>query len=164
MSLWKIDSMIEQIVYRDEAIDEETGEILDTEALDRLDMERTKKLEAIACIIKNEDAAAAAIKAEIDALTKRMKAHLNREENLERYMLRSFNLYGEKKFEAPRCKVSVRTTPSVRVFDLEMLPNNYRRIIPEKWEPDKVNIKTALKNGEPVPGCELVNNQSLIIK
>lgn len=164
MNLWKIDEAIESIVYGGEAVDDETGEILDTEALDQLDMERNKKLEAIGCIIKNEEAAAAAIKAEIDALTKRMKAHLNRGENLEHYMMNSMNIYGEKKFEATRCKVSVRTTPIVRVFDLEMLPEQYRRIIPEKWEPDKVNIKTALKNGEAVPGCELVNNQSLIIK
>lgn len=164
MNLWKIDSAIEQIIYGNEAIDEETGEILDTEALDQLDMERNKKLEAIGCIIKNEEASVAAIKAEIDELTKRMKAHMSRGDNLKRYMLNSFSMYGEKKFEAPRCKVSVRTTPSVRVFDLEMLPECFRRVIPEKWEPDKVNIKTALKNGESVPGCELINNQSLIIK
>ena len=56
-----------------DAVDFETGEILDPEALDALIMERDKKIENIACWIKNLTSDAAAYKAEKDVFAERQK-------------------------------------------------------------------------------------------
>lgn len=63
-------------------IDEETGEILDAKRLDALQMEREKKLENVACWVKNLLADADAIKAERRQLEEREKAARNKAERL----------------------------------------------------------------------------------
>ena len=55
-------------------IDDETGEILDVEKLDALQMERERKLEGVALWVKDLKAEAAAVKEEADKLTARKKA------------------------------------------------------------------------------------------
>lgn len=70
MTIYEIDKAIAACLDAgtEEAVDMETGEIL---RLDALEMERSKKLENVACYIKNLSADADAIKAEKDALVKR---------------------------------------------------------------------------------------------
>ena len=58
MTIFDIDEAILNLV------DEETGEVVDIEALEALEMERDKKVSNIACWIKQLDAEAEAIKAE----------------------------------------------------------------------------------------------------
>ena len=59
MTIYEIDQAIM------ECVDLETGEIIDTEQLDKLQMERDAKLENVACWIKDLKAEAEALKAEI---------------------------------------------------------------------------------------------------
>lgn len=54
--------------------------------------------------------------------------------------------------------------PSVNIASDVMIPEKYLRIIPEKREPDKTLIKTALNNEEDVPGCSLVQQRRIAIK
>ena len=61
-NLYEIDAAISG------CIDAESGEIIDTERLDNLLIERSKKLEGVALWIKNLESDAAAIKAEKNAL------------------------------------------------------------------------------------------------
>ena len=56
-----------------DCLDPETGEILDMEALEALQMDRVQKAENVACWRKNLMAMIASIKAEEDALKKREK-------------------------------------------------------------------------------------------
>lgn len=67
-TLYEIDAAISG------CIDAESGEIIDTERLDNLLIERSKKLEGVALWIKNLESDAAAIKAEKNTLDRRMKA------------------------------------------------------------------------------------------
>ena len=85
-----------------DCVDEETGEILDTEKLDALQMEREAKLEGVALWIKDLRAEAEAVKAEADKLTARKKALENKIDGLKNWLL--FALGGEK-LNTPRCKV-----------------------------------------------------------
>jgi ssDNA-binding Zn-finger/Zn-ribbon topoisomerase 1 len=68
MNLYEIAAAITALV------DPETGELLDFDAFDALNLERERKIENIGCWIKDLSAEAAAIKAEEDALKKRREA------------------------------------------------------------------------------------------
>ena len=66
--------------------DQETGEILDSDRLDQLEMERDTKIENIALYIKNLTADAEALKAEKQSFAERQKAAENKVESLKKYL------------------------------------------------------------------------------
>ena len=72
MTIYEIDQAIM------ECVDIETGEIIDTEQLDKLQMERNTKLENVACWIKDLKAEAEALKAEKQALAERQRVAENK--------------------------------------------------------------------------------------
>ncbi|SRR6266576_822267 len=57
-----------------------------------------------------------------------------------------------------------RKSTAVVVNSPELLPESYRRIVPESWNPDKVAIGKSLKAGEKVAGCILEERLNLQIK
>ena len=64
---------------------QETGEMIDQEALDALMMQRTEKLESVALWIKNLQSDAIAFKAEKEAFAEREKAANAKAEQLKNY-------------------------------------------------------------------------------
>ena len=162
MTLYEIDRAIEDALLI--VTDPETGEILDEELFEQykqLNMDREQKIENIGCFIKNLEADAAAIKAEAKNLAARAKAAENKAEHLREYL--QFCLGGEK-FNTPRLAVSFRHSKKVEVDPdrLYDIPEEYLRY--KEPEPDKKAIGDALKAGQEIPGCELVENVSMIIK
>ena len=159
MKLYEIDNAIL------ECIDIETGEIIDTEKLDALQMEREEKIENVACWIKDLKAEAEAIKAEKFALAERQKSAENKAESLKKWL--AYALQGQK-FKTARCAVSFRKTESVEVTQegLEnlMRGGNDDLLTYEQPKPNKTAIKQALKDGLNVAGVQLVQNTSTIIK
>ena len=85
-----------------DCVDMETGEILDVERLDALQMERERKLEGVALWIKDLNYEATAVKEEADKLTARKKALDNKITGLKQWLL--YTLNGEK-MKTPRCNV-----------------------------------------------------------
>ena len=160
MKLYEIDNAIL------ECIDFETGEIIDVDKLNELQIEREAKIENVACWIKELKAEAEAIKAEKLALAERQKVSENKAESLKKWL--AFALNGEK-FSTARCSVSFRATESVEVTD-EGLENLMRggkdEFLTYKYpEPNKKAIKEAIKNdGLNIQGVQLVQNVSTIIK
>ena len=144
-----------------DCIDEETGEIIDLERLEALEMERDRKISNVACWIKDLKAEAEAIKAEKQALEKRQKAAENKAESLKQWL--QTVLEGEK-FKDARCSISYRKTEKV-VFDegfcFSSLPTQFRRIT---VEPKKTEIKDYLKTGAEMEGVQLVTTNSMQIK
>lgn len=67
-------------------VDMETGEIIDADKLQDLQLAFDEKVEGIACWIKNLLSDASAIKAEKDALAEREKACKNKAESLKNYL------------------------------------------------------------------------------
>ena len=150
------------------AVDEETGEILDTEKLDALQMEREKKLEGVALWVKDLKAEAAAVKEEADKLTARKKALDNKIEGLKEWL--KYALQGEK-LKTPRCNVYYTYNTKVAVDDEGKLIEFLQTLNePEQFlkfhEPElrKNEIKQALKDGFEIPGARLEENESLVIK
>ena len=150
------------------AVDQETGEILDTERLDALQMERERKLEGVALWVKDLNAEAAAVKEEADKLTARKKSLDNKITSLKNWLL--YALDGEK-LKTPRCNVYQTHSQRVAVADEEKLIRYLQTIEnPERFlrfrEPElrKDEIKKALKDRIEIPGAELETTESVVIK
>jgi len=151
-----------------DCVDLETGEILDVEKLDALQMERERKLEGVALWIKDMKAEAAAIKEEADKLTARKKALDNKMDGLKNWLL--YALGGEK-LKTPRCNVYQTHSQKLTVTDEEKLvqylmldddPEKYLRFKDPELRKDE--IKKALKEGEFFPGAVLEETESVVIK
>ena len=145
-------------------IDPETGEIIDIDKLNELELERDAKIENVACWIKELKAEAEAIKAEKLALAERQKVAENKAESLKKWL--AYALQGEK-FKTAKCSVSFRKTESVEVTDegLSNLMKEHDELLTYKApEPNKKAIKDALKDGLSVQGVRLGCNTSVIIK
>lgn len=153
MNLYEIDSAITACV------DEETGEIIDLEKLSELLMERDMKIEKVALWIKNLDANATAIKAERDALDKRMKSAENKAKSLREWLKNALEC---KPFETAKVRISFRKSESTET-DESVLDKKWCR---EKviYTPDKTAIKNAIKAGQSVAGAKIVVNHNIQIK
>ena len=142
-------------------VDAETGEIIDLDRLNALEMERDTKISNVACWIKDLKAEAEAIKAEKQALEKRQKAAENKAESLKQWLL--FALNGEK-FKDARCSISYRKSERV-VFDdgfcFSSLPAQFKKVT---IEPKKTEIKDYLKTGAELEGAQIVTSNSIQIK
>ena len=158
MTIYEIDQAIM------ECVDLETGEIIDTEQLDKLQMERDTKLENVACWIKDLKAEAEALKNEKQALAERQRVAENKAESLKKWL--AYALQGEK-FKTPKCAISFRKSEAVEVTDegLNNLMKEHDELLTYKApEPNKTKIKQALKDGLNVEGVQLIQNTSVIIK
>ena len=153
MKLYEIDEAILA------CIDQETGEIIDPEQLDALQIERETKLENVALWIKDLTAEAAALKAEKQAFAERQKAAETKAESLKKWLADA--LAGEK-FKTTRVAVSFRKTKSVAVSDIWALDESFIKYA----EPtaDKAAIKKAIEAGQEVNGAFLVEGTSMTVK
>ena len=158
MTIYEIDQAIM------ECVDLETGEIIDTDKLNELELERESKIEGVACWIKDLKAEAEAIKNEKQALAERQKVAENKAESLKKWL--AYALQGEK-FKTTKCAISFRKSEAVEVTDegLNNLMKEHDELLTYKApEPNKTKIKQALKDGLSVEGVQLVQNISTIIK
>ena len=149
-------------------VDAETGEILDAEKLDALEMERERKLEGVTLWVKDLSAEAAAVKEEADKLTARKRALDNKITALKSWLL--IALDGQK-LKTPRCNVYQTHSQRLSVADEEELVKFLETLEePEQFlrfrEPElrKDEIKKALKEGTIIPGASLEETESVVIK
>jgi len=151
-----------------DCVDMETGEILDSEKLDALQMERDRKLEGVALWVKDLNAEAAAVKEEADKLTARKKALDNKISALKTWLL--YALRGEK-LKTPRCNVYQTHSQKLTVENegalirfLQTLEKPERFLRFKDPELRKDDIKNALKDGYEIPGAALEETESVVIK
>lgn len=158
MSIYEIDDSIMSLV------DMETGEIEDEKRYDELQMERTKKVENIACYYKNLIAEADAIKEEEVNLTRRRKAIENKAERIKNLLVYALN--GDK-FESPKVRCSYRKSKSVQVDDgfVAWAEEHADDLLTYKEPtPNRTAIKAALADGREIEHAEIVTNESLQVK
>ena len=142
---------------------EETGEILNFDTLDELNMAIDAKVESVACHIKNQAALASSVKSEEDALAKRRKAIDSNVKRLQEYLVFAMDAMGKEKFETAKCRVSFLKSSKVNIDDESILPKDFiRQTIKE--EPDKTAIKEAIAAGEVVAGASIVTGRNIQIK
>lgn len=152
-SLYEIDAQIM------ECVDFETGEIIDEEKLQALQLEFHQKVEGIALWIKNLVAEAKMIKEEKDNLAARQKVCENKAESLKKYLGQAL---GGEKFKTPKVSISYRKSESVEVTDVSLLDDDYLKF--KEPEADKTKIKKALKDGIILEGVTIVEKNNIQIK
>jgi len=139
-------------------INYETGEILDVQRLEMLEIAKEKKIENVALWIKNLESEAAALKKEKDAFTQREKSTKNRIESLKKYLENA--LQGQK-FQTTKCAISFRTSTTLEMSEKAEIPEEFRKY---SFDLDKTKMKEALKNGANYKGFWLQKNQKIQIK
>lgn len=156
-TLWEIDKAI---MDWEMEIDPETGEILNYEELDNLNIERDKKIEGIGLYFKNVSAEAEMVKAEAKNLTERYKRLENKAESLKKYL--AYALQGEK-FSTPRLAVSYRKSESVEIGP-DFVYNKKWCEVSTTYKPDKKKLKDAIKSGKEIAGVKLIEKQNISVK
>ncbi len=140
----------------------ESGEIPEeaiSDTLEALGGELDEKIDGCACIVKQLDSEASAIKAEKSALAERQSIKEHQRDRLKDYIRQAMQLAGKKKIETARNCVSIRKAqPKAVITDLDAL-----RRCKSVWKPydykeanvDKTKLKASLQAGEQFSGAEL---------
>ena len=112
-------------------------------------------------VIKNFESEVDIIDEEIKRLNALKKARVNAVEKLKNNISDAMQLFGILEVKAPTFKMNFKKSESVEVFD--WLSTEY---VIEKitYQPDKIAIKNAIKEGKTVNGASIVTNYNLQIK
>ena len=164
MKLYEIDKALLDVIESGYSVDEETGEVYFSEdELEALITDRNYKIEGCALYVKNLEAEADAINAEIERLQARQKAKQSRADYMRQYIAQSMKLFGDTQVETARAAVSLRKSTYVDVYDAAKLaPELVRKKV--TTAPDKKEIRKRLQAGELVTGAALATRNSVIIK
>lgn len=145
----------------DIVVDEETGEILSSDALHAVEAQAAEKIEATGLYVRELQAEAEAVKAEADRMIARVKSMQKRSDYLKSMLLEALHATG--KVKTARVTVSIRTTKAVEIEEGASLPEAYTTV-KTTVTPNKVAIKQALLDGVEVPGCSLEARESVSIR
>ena len=160
-SLYSIDQAIM------ECVDFETGEVFDPEHLDALQMERTAKLENVACWVKNLMADAKAIREEEKALASRRQRIEKRIGSLEKWLTNA--LQGQK-LSTAKADVSFRRSEGLDIIDNDSFclwaMGNERDDLLKFTAPtiDAAAVKKAIKDGADIPYARIEERLNINIK
>ena len=161
MRLYEIDAAILACV------DVETGEILDIEKLEALQIERDEKIEKVALWYKDLVGDAEKIKAEKTALAEREAAMRKKAESIKEWLGRALN--GEK-LSTPRVALSFRKSEAVEIVDdaafIKWAQSTEHDDLLSYKEPtpNKTAIKAALNSGKQIDGVSIVKKFNIQIK
>lgn len=147
-------------------IDPETGEM--PEGFEQARAVVATKAQAVAAFILEDEAQADMVESHAKTLMDRVKAARKRQAWLKQYLASHMAACGITSIKSDdgtfSAKLDMGRDESVDVFQPELLPQDYMREIPAKYEPDKTLIKKALKDGFDVPGARIVAKDRLTIK
>lgn len=161
MNLYEIDQQLLDLV------DPTTGEVLDLEAFEELQMAREKKLDNMALWIKDLRSYAGAIDEEIKGLKARKDAATRKADRLSEYLQEL--LQGEKRKTA-RYVISYRKVKSVEISDEHatatwLLAHGHDEALTYPAPKiSKTSVKELLEAGEPVKGAEIIERQAMLLK
>lgn len=157
MNLFDIDVEIMKL------FDEETGEVLNLEALEQLEMARDKKLRNIIALYKNIKAEADELKKAEADFKKRAASKNKTAEKLLRYM---DNYMNGSPYECVEGRLSYRKSETTECIDEEAFLNWSGRFAYGRAElvPDKDTINEAISKGETIPGWTIVEHNRPSIK
>lgn len=160
MKLYEISDAIRAALDHIE-LDEETGEILQADALHAVEAEANDKIEATALYLRELDAEAKAAKDEADRMIARVKSMQKRSDYLKAMLLDALHATG--KVKTARVTVSIRTSKAIEVADGVTLPDAFVTVR-TTTTPNKTALKEAIEAGADIEGVRLVERESVQIK
>ena len=153
MTLYEIDEQIKALV------DDETGEIVDVDRLEHLQIARDEKLENIALFIKNLTAEEQAYKNEKLVFAAKEAQAKRKKESLKNYL--QYALDGEK-FKTTKVNVTYRKSDVLEVSENAIIPDKFLRYVAP--EINKRDLKEAVKNGLEIEGVQIIERRNMQIK
>lgn len=143
-------------------LEDQLPEELLKEALENVEGDLQEKYENIGKLLAEIDASIAALKSEEDRLHEKRKVMENKKASIKDYAFRNLKLLNIPKLQTPLFAYSIKRNPgSVNIVNEELIPAEY---YVTKFELSKKLMLEKLKNGEEVPGAELQQSESLMIK
>lgn len=138
------------------------------EKLEKLGGELEEKADNIACVIKQLQAEATAIRTEEERLAERRKSREKNAERMKKYLADNLLAVGKTKLETARNKISFRKSEAVEIDDFESFVQfaaDYPNLLKaQKPQADKVEVKKLIMLGIDVAGCRLQENSNIQIK
>lgn len=144
-------------------VDEETGEILGTDALVEFAGDLNETIKNTGLYLFELDSEAQQIDAQIKRLKARKDGMKRRADTLKNLMLDAMTSSGLKKVSDPLVTVYLRKSTATIVDEMDILPKELLRVKVET-SPDLIAIGKKLKAGEVVPGAHLEERQNVNIK
>ena len=136
------------------------------DTLESLDGELNEKAVTIAQFTRNLDATAEAVAEAGKAMLARAERIRKRADAIRNYLLFQLEFAQVTKIECPWFVIQVKRNPPAVIVDDEAAVPDAFKVQPEPPapRPDKKAIAAALKAGEDVPGCRLMQSDRLEIK
>lgn len=143
----------------------ESGDIDEQILLDTMEsIGASAKLEDYVHVTKSFEAEITMYDAEIKRLTENKRLLQNRIEYMKAKIVEYMQATGQKTANAGTFKVTMRESKSCEVENIDLIPLQYMREIPAKFEPDKAAMLKALKSGEHISGAKLKIGYSVTAK
>lgn len=154
-----------------EMLDSETDiptEVL-ADTLEGLEGEIQAKLNSIACVIKDLQNDAIALKNEADRLDARKKQKESQIDYLKNYITHCMQDIGIDKIETAQNKISFRKSEKLKISDEDKLiewleKNDDDKLTYSMPKISKKLVTDALKNGQEIPFCEIEKSMNIQIK
>ncbi|MGL5962661.1 MAG: siphovirus Gp157 family protein [Cetobacterium sp.] len=168
-SLYEItNEFIELERLYEDSIDEETGELCNTEYLEALEVKLglllEEKSEGVIKYMKNMESDVVALKSEEKRLNELRKRKEKKIEGFKRYLEQNLNRMGKNKINTALGTISLRKSIQTLINeDIITYDERYSRKI-EIIKYDKASIKKLLEEGVDIEGASVVDNYTVSIK
>lgn len=163
ISLYQAAATVRELL---DQIDPETGEM--PAEFEQARAVVATKASAVAAYVLEADKQADMLEAHAKEVLARVKAQRKRGDWLRQYLASHMAACGITEIRDERglfkATLSAGRDKSVDIYQPELLPKDYLREIPAKYEPDKVLIRKAIDDGFDVPGARVVSKDRLTIK
>lgn len=135
-----------------------------TQTLATIKDEFEEKVSSIGKLVVELRSDIEAVKVEEDRLARRRSGFTSKMEWLKSYLLVEMQSANILKVKRDVISVSIQNNPpSAELIDIDQVPEQYVRIIPERIEPDKKSIIEHFKEtGEIVPGIDIITNRKFV--
>ena len=120
------------------------------------------KAAATAAIVREFEARAAAAQAEGERILAHAHTAKARASWLRLYLFRNLQALGLERLETATTVLAIRQSPpSVEVVNEDQIPDAFKQFVASV---NKIGLRTALLNGEIVPGARLVRGSHLVLR
>ncbi len=160
-TLYELTSEYLQLLEMAEDPDVDPETLADT--MEAIGGEIEDKADGYARVMKQIEANAAGIKAEIDRLTARKTSMENNVKRMKESLQAAMEVTGKKKFKTALFSFYIQKNPaSLKIDDLEAVPESF--LVPQPPKVDSAAIKDALKAGAVYDFAHLEQGESLRIR